>query len=112
MPKNTPGPWKAGKPCDSVIADKFPDGEYSLDMRERMEREIEYYDGYLIAESIAPNNRSLIIAAPDLLAAIEELVIAADPHTNMSDVVLLDALSRARATIAKARGEEVQDASH
>ena len=31
-----------------------------------------------------------------LRAALKELITAADPHTNMSDVVLLDALSVAR----------------
>jgi len=40
----------------------------------------------------------------DLVAALNELITAADPHTNMSDVVLLDALSRARAVIAKLKG--------
>lgn len=39
-----------------------------------------------------------------LRAALKELVKAADPRTNMSDIPLLDALSVARAAIARAEG--------
>ena len=51
-------------------------------------------------------NARLFAAAPELLAALEELVLAADPHTNMSDCVVWDALARARSAIDIARGNE------
>lgn len=41
-----------------------------------------------------------------LRAALKELVKAADPRTNMSDIPLLDALSVARAALARAEGGE------
>jgi hypothetical protein len=44
----------------------------------------------------------LVTRVEELTAALNELITAADPHTNMSDVVLLDALSRARQAVAKA----------
>ena len=37
--------------------------------------------------------------AKEVRAALEELIRAADPETNMSDIPLLDALSRARAAL-------------
>lgn len=41
-----------------------------------------------------------------LRTALKELVKAADPRTNMSDIPLLDALSVARAAIARVEGGE------
>lgn len=47
-------------------------------------------------------NARLIAAAPDMADALKELIIAADPETNMSMIVLKDALSVARAALTKA----------
>lgn len=62
---HTSGPWRAGKVGDSVVSDApvegGPDGADAVD----------YYGGHLIAESVAPCNRALIAAAPDLYAAIK-----------------------------------------
>ena len=69
---------------------------------------VETSDGISICD-LGPRNDAngyLLAAAPDLLVALKELMIAADPHTNMSDIVIYDALSVARNAIAKARGQK------
>jgi len=58
MSSHTPGPWRFGKPSDSVVSDA-PDT--------RTESHVDYYGGNLIAESISPSNRPIIAAAPELL---------------------------------------------
>ena len=62
---HTPGPWKIGR-CGSVVADE-PINEISGS------DDVEYYGGYLIAESIAKKNATLIAAAPDLLQALKAM---------------------------------------
>jgi len=65
------GKWSLGKQLGTVITDDkegFPPGYQSEDS-------LEYYGGYVIAESIAkPADAKLIAAAPDLLAACKEFV--------------------------------------
>ena len=64
---HTPGPWKHSKSTGAIISDTRPtdadlfgrDGADCLD----------YYGGYVVAESVLPHDQSLIAAAPDLLAA-------------------------------------------
>lgn len=110
---NTPGPWRAGKAGDQIVADvpieNGPGGSDSVD----------YYGGYLVAESVAPCNQPLIAAAPDLLASCKELreALAASMRVldaaNLQDA-FLEAMHaagvvngigvRADAAIAKAKG--------
>lgn len=59
-----PGPWIDGKTADSIIA---PAGRCVADIEE-------WYGGYVVAESIDPENKPLIKAAPDLLEACKVLV--------------------------------------
>jgi len=59
---NTPGPWIDGNTSDSIIA---PGSSYSPDT------DNDYYGGCLIAETVAPQNKPLIKAAPELLGACE-----------------------------------------
>lgn len=65
------GTWRPGKQHGTVVTDcgdGFPPGYQSEDS-------LEYYGGYLIAESIGkPADRNLITAAPELLAACKEFV--------------------------------------
>jgi hypothetical protein len=96
---HTPGPWRVGKVGEVVVADLpfegAPDGYDAID----------HYGGYLVAESVAPGNRLLIAAAPDLLEALRELLAAGEYATQSTDDVsvmlrLGQATDRARAVIA------------
>lgn len=68
-----------------------------------------YYGGYLVAESVPPELRSLLAVAPDLLGACvktaDELEALADKHTHTCHalaVKLSAAAMRLRTVIAKA----------
>lgn len=92
--QHTPGPWRIGK-CRFVVADSEI-GTYADDMNH------EYYDGYLVAESIkSPANARLIAAAPDLLAACKAMQ-AALRATSKTDKDYSHELKLARAAIGKA----------
>ena len=63
---HTPGNWKKGLSSSEVISDQPPgDDRFQV----CTPRSIENYGGYLIAESVNPENQALIAAAPDLLQA-------------------------------------------
>jgi len=63
----TPGPWRAapGGRYGAVVSDVPVEGTVPS------EGEREAYGGYLVAESIAPQDRPLIAVAPELLGALE-----------------------------------------
>ena len=67
MNKHTPGPWRSGKWGASIIANTPIQGGINGSDA------VESYGGHLIAESISECNMALIIAAPDLLAALQNL---------------------------------------
>jgi hypothetical protein len=94
--QHTPGPWRVGngRQPDTVVADT-PVGPGCCDA------DVAYYGGYLVAESIAPSNRPLIAAAPDLLRACM-MALAWMHVTAKGDTPIAKQL---RAAIAKARGE-------
>lgn len=70
---HTPGPWKVGEiHRDTVIAD----AKYSCPERNSGHDDVEYYGGLCIAESILPENRPLIAAAPDLEAVVLAMLAA------------------------------------
>lgn len=60
---HTPGPWRDGNVSDCIVSDA-PIASVPVDADT-----IRDYGGYPIAESIAPENKPLIKAAPKLLAA-------------------------------------------
>lgn len=62
--KHTPGPWRIGKHYGAVVAD-HPVPEISGSDH------VEAYGGHMVGESIAPRNRALIAAAPELLEALQ-----------------------------------------
>lgn len=66
MSLRTKGPWRSGKNADCVVAD-YPAGH------EQDPHGIDYYGGHLVAESIHSSNRPIIIAAPTMLEALENL---------------------------------------
>lgn len=56
----TPGPWRIGRLCDALVSDS------EQHLPSRGEGSKKYYGGYLIAESIAPQNAELIRRAPEM----------------------------------------------
>lgn len=98
MSKHTPGPWRPGNWGASVVSDSPVEcGINGSDA-------IESYGGHLIAESISECNRPLILAAPDLLEALE-LLIGKAYKQNFNDSYP-EILAKAEAALAKARGEQ------
>lgn len=63
----TRGPWRRGKYPHSIVADCPVPGIKGSE-------NIEAYGGYLIAESVAPQNMPLLIEAPAMLALLRELI--------------------------------------
>lgn len=97
--KHTPGPWRQGK-AGGIVSDHPVPEMSGADA-------VEYYGGHLIAESIAPRNRPLICAAPEMLDALEraERKLYAYVGVCKGDKELTDAvLPMVGAAIAKARG--------
>lgn len=106
MAEHTPGPWREGKCCASIVAGPEPDDacrHYVSD------QEAAFYGGELVAESVNEADRPLIIAAPDLLAACEAMkaFLYDIEHEGVTNYALMQQI---KAAIAKAHGEEVQDA--
>ena len=84
--KHTPGPWRVNAPASVVSID----GLHVCDV-----------NGYGATDERKQADASLISAAPDLLAALEELL--ADKY--LSDPINADRMANARAAILKAKGE-------
>lgn len=67
MEKHTTGPWKVGRLENTVVANE-PTGAEGTG-----HRDVEYYGGNLICESVWKKaDACLIAAAPELLALVEE----------------------------------------
>lgn len=96
MNKHTPGPWRIGWNYGAVVADT-PVPE--MDGSDR----VAAYGGHMVGESIAPRNRALIAAAPELLeaavAALEDVMSIDNEHSLSPDVG-----RKLRAAIDKATG--------
>jgi hypothetical protein len=90
--KHTPGPWRAShKHTDAVVSDNRVRDVDDVAARH-------YYGGYLICESVAPENRPILAVAPemyDVLASIE----------NDGGQVPEWLWNRIQEVLAKARGE-------
>ncbi|MGH9767212.1 MAG: hypothetical protein ACREAB_07235 [Blastocatellia bacterium] len=101
-----PGPWVDGKTSDVIVA---PDA----DRRAMSEDAFDYYGGFVIAESVAPWNRPILKAAPELFDALAELEaeICARFTSNHEKAPgfmtenLRSKVLAARAALAKAKGE-------
>lgn len=99
MSKHTPGPWRLGKNSDDVVVDTPAGHSEEPD-------HVAYYGGHLVAESICSHNRPLIAAAPDLLEVCEGLIQLRDNALeDLPAGFAFELIQKARATIAKARGE-------
>lgn len=67
--KHTPKPWADGGPADSIVSQSNEGlAPYTHTYSEEC---LAYYGGYVIAESVAPCNKAVLKAAPDLLIACE-----------------------------------------
>lgn len=62
--------WRPGKQPGTVVTDRIADGP-------ELASHIDFYGGYLVAESIAPENVGPISATVDLLEAAKELLAIA-----------------------------------
>lgn len=102
--KFTPGPWCIGKlQIDTIIAD----AKYAQSNRNTGHDAVDYYGGLCIAESVLPENRALIAAAPDMYEAGKEMsdAVALLPCNDGRILGLLPILYRLRAALAKAEGK-------
>jgi hypothetical protein len=95
---HTPGPWRAGKDnYGGIVADHpIEGGVMGTD-------DVEHYGGYLIAETVAPCNKPLIAAAPELLVALKECAEVIFGN-SIADKRTADAFNNANRLIAKAAG--------
>ena len=98
MSPHTQGPWRPGKTGGAVVAD-YPIPEVGGS------EHVEYYGGHLVAESIAPQNVSIIAAAPEMLTALKDTLdywtsTGFAKCTKGCDCVV----DEVRAAIAKAEG--------
>ncbi len=63
----TPGPWRVGRD-GTVVCDQQHDGNHLMKSDGPGRPDVEFYDGYLLAESIAREaDAALMASAPDLL---------------------------------------------
>lgn len=93
--------WTKGKELGCVVSDT--PNRHSL-----ADDHVEYYGGYLVAESIPKQEYvNLIAAAPDLLSvAVGVIAALAYPRGSEAQVRCLEEVGQqAEAAIAKARGE-------
>ena len=103
MPEHTPGPWEwvgdeldgnGGDICHTVLeVQDTPENNYP-----------EMQSGELIMPNEAAD-RALIAAAPDLLAAVEDMRIDLNKACSVAGVALPISYERAGAALDKARGE-------
>ncbi|MEZ2724109.1 hypothetical protein ACBQ21_08935 [Pseudomonas putida] len=103
MSKHTPGPWRVGKHYSEVIADMPADPPF----RGMTDDCVKHYGGYLVAESCAEADGRLIAVAPELLEVCEGLIQLRDSAPeDLPAGFGFELIQKARATIAKTRGEQ------
>lgn len=111
---HTKGPWRIGK-GRSVVAD-VPVPEM------RGSEAVDFYGGHMVAESVTALNQPIIAAAPEMFEALNALF--SNPHVDLGDLVYQireregegwegaavkgwsEAITKAKAAIAKATGKE------
>jgi hypothetical protein len=121
----TPGPWRKGISSASVVSDTQPTyrkehpSHYGYgSFEEANAAEVKAYGGYLIAESICPENQDVIAAALELYEVLRRRVMLVDllalnalaneAGTSLNEPSIFDQIvenNRAmRAALAKAEG--------
>lgn len=98
--RHSHGPWRLGKDGQSIVCDPPKD----LGVQGKMD--IDYYGGWVVCETVAPCSVALIIAAPDLLEALDALLIELDSTIIEWDADTQTSIKAGRAAIAKATGEQ------
>lgn len=102
MSAYTPGPWRKGRD-GTVVCDAQHAGNHKMD-----EKDLSFYEGHLLAESIANQaDAALMAAAPDLLSACEEWLEIDGPYVSLDEQRKRwgGVVERMAAAVAKARGE-------
>lgn len=106
---HTPGPWRSATPqggslpYGAIVADTLPAGRHYSPGAEASE--VAAYGGYLVAESVQPQDRPIIVAAPDLLAACESVLANMAPLIQAGDPLGLESARVLSAVIRAAHGE-------
>lgn len=89
MSQHTPGPWRIGDAGHTVFGPKTDAPAPTM-----------------VAQRLTRANARLIAAAPDLLAALEDLLdLGRAGFIRGEDIAVTRAVDAARAAIAKAKGE-------
>jgi hypothetical protein len=95
MTEHTPGPWEISQePPRWIIQAKGEIGKKAV--------------AYMVGDFVkCAANARLIAAAPELMAALEDMLeFAANVHAGRNQSINYSGMDRARAAIAKARGED------
>lgn len=102
---HTPGPWKVIQDQYGVVEFIWGDTGCVCDLRSPRET-TEVFDGWM--GPTKPANARLIAAAPDLYEALEAAyMVLTSQKTRLEEHV--DAVTLARAALAKARGDEGEE---
>jgi hypothetical protein len=96
--KFTPGPWKIGN--GSFIITKHKTKNIQGDINSSLN----YYDGYLICESVHENNANLIVNAPELYNILQE-ALDEELAYEAGERVYGKWVEKAKQILTKARGE-------
>lgn len=99
--KHTPKPWVDGNTADSIVT-KEPSLDAGMGWVADAYR---YYGGNLVCESVAPKNKALIEAAPDLLEAAEGIMDKFEKFGANGMVLGKSDMAALVAAIKKAKGE-------
>jgi len=94
--KHWSGPWIDSRRCDAIVVENPPD-DHKPDADT-----LKYYGGEVVAESVAPENKPLIKAAPELLSVCKTV-----KERLIRDGVYLEEgylISLLKSVIAKAEG--------
>ena len=110
---HTPGPWVDSPGSgDAIISTNHDAIQAEIDRGGPFTKEaLEDYGGYVIAESVAPNNKALIKAAPEMLTACKSMRAAINAYrdTDISTMaffgLLCEGETLVNAAIAKVEGE-------
>lgn len=109
MNEHTRGPWIDSERTDAIIAPNASDEEKSFMWPDSLQ----YYGGYVICESMADNNRSLIKAAPELLEKLElinnkidnDIIEYAGPYALYHVQLSMSEILEIRELLKRAKGE-------
>lgn len=97
----TLGTWRPGIHPHSVVTDVTPAPPHI-----RGANDMDYYGGYLVAESVAPRLMTVVVAAPKLLAALKAIVKSLADADEEGLIEHAEQMQAAREAIAEAEGRD------